>query len=168
MKTKFSFFARVASLLLIAMVVPQIIHAANQSQKNLKKQVYFELFGPGLIYSINFETKVNERIAVRAGAEILPHGDHVDFLIPLTVSGISGKDRLKFEYGGGVLLGTLIGALTDSNRLFAITFLSGLRWEFQKTVLRLIIAPIWIPRGSAADDDNGFLITIGFSAGVKF
>lgn len=48
------------SFFLVAMVLSQTLHAENQDQTQPSRQVYFEAFGSGIVYSVNFESKFAE------------------------------------------------------------------------------------------------------------
>jgi len=70
----------------------------------VKNQVYLELGGSGLTYSINYERLVSENFALRGGIGITPGLLFIDgtlFTIPVSGSYLIGGDFSKLELGLG-------------------------------------------------------------------
>jgi len=79
--------------------------SAQYSNTSLvKNQVYLELGGSGLTYSINYERLVSENFALRGGIGITPGLLFIDgtlFTIPVSGSYLIGGDFSKLELGLG-------------------------------------------------------------------
>jgi hypothetical protein len=70
----------------------------------VKNQVYLELGGSGLTYSINYERLLSENFALRGGIGITPGLLFIDgtlFTIPISGSYLIGGDFSKLELGLG-------------------------------------------------------------------
>ena len=70
----------------------------------VKNQVYFELGGFGLTYSINYERLVSENFALRGGIGVTPGLLFIDgtlFTIPVSGSYLIGGEFSKLELGIG-------------------------------------------------------------------
>lgn len=98
-------FYRYCLLILLISIITSIQLARAQSlvltQK--KNQVYFELGGCGLTYTINYERLISDNLALRGGVGITP-GFIVDgtmFAIPVTGSYLIGNGFSKLELGLG-------------------------------------------------------------------
>jgi len=97
-------------LMLFAFIGATSIHAQANT-------VYFELFGNGLVYSVNYDRMVTDNISVRAGyggltISNLSYDETLGFInedikitmIPLLGNYLMGESNHKLEIGGGVVM----------------------------------------------------------------
>lgn len=70
--------------------------------------LYFEVFGPGLLYSLSFDYRFVENAAFRFGAGYFEFGifspSHEFVTVPLTLSYLPGSGNHFFEIGAGATL----------------------------------------------------------------
>lgn len=72
--------------------------------------VYFELFGNGLVYSVNYDRMVTDNISVRAGyggltvKSIETQEEAKITMIPVLGNYLMGDGNHKLEIGGGVVM----------------------------------------------------------------
>lgn len=69
------------------------------------KNVYFELFGPGLVYSLNYDTRFGNRrdgLGARAGIAYYADDSEKFFTVPVVLNYLLGKKGKYFEVGAGV------------------------------------------------------------------
>lgn len=96
---------QVITLTIICILI--IISQSNAQYSNIspvKNQVYLELGGDGLTYSINYERLVSENFALRGGIGVTPGLLFIDgtlFTIPISGSYLIGGEFSKLELGLG-------------------------------------------------------------------
>lgn len=143
----------IKSLLLIIILLTNFASYAQLSEQASKKnQLYFELGGNGIIYSLNYERLLTENLTLRAGFGITPgiifvEGTFVH--IPVTVSYLIGGARSKFETGLGAVyfsgsdikvFGLKSGELSE----VALTGIIGYRYTSQGGfVFRVLFTPFY-------------------------
>ncbi|HQF42505.1 MAG TPA: hypothetical protein PK073_06290 [Ignavibacteriaceae bacterium] len=158
------------SLLLISILLTSFASYAQLSeQANKKNQLYFELGGNGIIYSLNYERLLTESLTLRAGIGITPGMIFVEgtFIhIPLTVSYLIGGARSKFETGlGAVYLSgsdiKVFGLQAGELSAVALTGIIGYRYTSRGGfVLRVLFTPFY---NSSAE--SKFFLSGGISFG---
>jgi hypothetical protein len=91
------------------------IEGKTQDIEYSKNSIYFELFGNGGLYSVNYERNFHSNIDLRIGFSF--YSEHNSDLfgtntytiwtttVPLTLTWLSGKKANHFEIGGGTLFG---------------------------------------------------------------
>lgn len=141
---KLIFAATVGSLILFAQT--------NGSAQNKQNQLYLELGGNGLIYSVNYERLLSENLTVKGGIGVTPGLIFVEgtfFAIPVTMSYIVGSDRSKFETGPGITLFTgtnakIFGLPTGDISILFISGILGYRYVSSSGfVWRIFFCPIY-------------------------
>ena len=162
---------------LITFTILSILISYNQSNAQYsikppaKNQVYLELGGCGLTYSINYERLVSENIALRGGIGITPGWFFVDgtmFTIPVTGSYLIGEGSSKLELGLGATYITfsdveIFGLPTGSSSFIAFDGIIGYRGGHPSGgfVFRIAFNPMY-----SAEFEPHFipygLISIGF------
>jgi hypothetical protein len=80
--------------------------ASGQTNSDSLKRnaVYFELLGPGILYSLNYDYRITERLAIRAGFThwtISFFGESTVTGFPIMMNYLSGKNNRHFEAGIG-------------------------------------------------------------------
>jgi len=91
-------------LVLIILIFSYQSNAQYSKPTYKNNQVYVEIFGNGLVYSINYERLLTENFTIRAGfgytpGLILVEGTFIQ--IPVTASYLLGGQSSKFEMGLG-------------------------------------------------------------------
>jgi hypothetical protein len=74
---------------------------ANKRAQN----VFFELLGPGSVYSANYDTRFNKKqdgLGGRIGASFYADGETSFFTTPIVVNYLLGKNGKYFEVGAGI------------------------------------------------------------------
>jgi hypothetical protein len=150
-------------------------NAAGQTlTTNFKQnQVYLELGGCGLTYSINYERLLSENFALRGGIGITPGWFFFDgaiFTIPVTGSYLIGDGFSKLELGLGATYLTstdieVFGLLpAGSSSLIAFDGIIGYRGGRPQGgfIFRIAFAPMYSPEFDPEFIPYG-LISFGFS-----
>ena len=75
--------------------------------QELYNQLYFELVGHGLMYSVNYERMILEDFYLKAGASVfefgLWEGTEDKFMVfPVSLGVVTGKTRHHNEFGAGI------------------------------------------------------------------
>jgi hypothetical protein len=94
-------------VLMLVCVLP--VRAQESSTQIARNAIYFEGFGQGMLYSINYDYRIDGSMSIRAGftrwsipfifiRELTATG------VPLTVNYLSGERNSHFEAGIGVVL----------------------------------------------------------------
>lgn len=68
------------------------------------KQLYVELFGPGILYSINYDTRFGKKekgLGMRAGFGATFAGGEGALVVPVGLNYLVGRQGNYFEMGGG-------------------------------------------------------------------
>jgi len=143
------------------------------SKDYVKNQIFLELGGDGIIYSINYERLLTENIALRGGIGITPGMIFIDgtfFGIPLTVSYLIGGGRSKLELGLGVTYFTvedaaIFGIPAGDFSFAALTGIVGYRGSSRDRgfVFRIAFTPLY-----NSDFNPSFVPTGGISFGYAF
>lgn len=84
-----------------------IVFSMYAQNGEFNNQIYLELGGHGMMYSLNYERMISEDFSLRAGASAFKFGlfksDKDEFKIfPVTVNVITGKTKHHNEFGAGV------------------------------------------------------------------
>jgi hypothetical protein len=77
---------------------------ADSLQNTRAQNVYFELFGPGLAFSANYDTRFSQQrdgLGARAGIGFIAAGGDSFFSIPVQANYLLGKASKYFEIGAG-------------------------------------------------------------------
>jgi len=149
-------------------------NAAGQTQTtNFKQnQLYLELGGNGIIYSVNYERLLSENISLRGGFGITPgfffvEGTFID--IPVTASYLIGSERSKLEMGlGATFLASsnveVFGLDSGDQSLIILTGIVGYRYISPSGfVFRIFFTPLYSSEG-----DPPFVPYFGLSFGFAF
>jgi hypothetical protein len=149
-----------------------------------RNSVYLELLGNGGPYSVNFERRVSERIALRAGfaswsgISIFPERSLTAF--PVLASFLPGSRDHRAEVGAGVLVGRqtvrhggFFGSTYESSTVVNLTATLGYRYQRPagRFVFRAGFTPFYSlsPRDEArAYPDKGLSPSVGVSFGYAF
>jgi hypothetical protein len=163
---------QVIMLTVISILIFSSQSDAQYSELTYKKnQVYLELGGCGLTYSINYERLLTEDFALRGGIGITPGWLFVDgtiFTIPVTGSYLIGNGSSKLELGlGATYLTTtdisVFGLPAGSSYLIAFDGIIGYRLgsPYGGFIFRIAFNPMY-----SADFDPEFipygLISFGY------
>jgi len=146
-------------------------NAAGQTQTtNFKQnQLYLELGGNGLIYSINYERLLSENFILRGGFGITPGIIFVEgtFIhIPFTASYLIGSTTSKLELGLGATYFAgedteLFGLDAGDQSLIILTGIVGYRYTSPGGfVLRVLFTPLY-----NSEEDSYFYPSFGLSFG---
>jgi hypothetical protein len=79
-------------------------HGTPQPPARADNAIYAELFGNGLLYSVNYEHRLTPRVWGRVGFEMVR--THAA-LFPLMIEFVTGANRRHFEIGAGVIAGVV-------------------------------------------------------------
>jgi hypothetical protein len=146
-----------------------------------KRMVFFELFGNGGLYSVNYEHRLGERTGLRIGfarwtADDWFGGDSRKlWTLPVTVSWIPESGRSGPELGVGLVIGgnhylSDDGTRWSEGRTRALTGIAGYRWQRgERMVFRVGLTPfLSLVRGENTYPDEGLVPSIGGSVGFRF
>ena len=161
---------------LFCLVLSQM--ASSQEIKPSKNSVYFEFFGNGGLYSINYERELASKLYGRIGfstfdySNILGSGSESPSRVtvfPVMITYLSGNGKNHFEISGGMLFGleTETGA---SNAIVDLTAFIGYRYQSSANgfLFRLGITPFYSLDNAAHYPDQGYLTSAGLSLGFCF
>lgn len=112
-------------ILPIIILLPIAGYGQNSSEIRAKNTVYFELFGSGIVYSLNYERIFKNKITLRVGAGYLPPNSNsiIDEMVSLPISssylksmgensfielGIGGT-YYKIDQSSGFFLSPIVG-----------------------------------------------------------
>ena len=148
----------------------------SQDLPKTKNTFYFELFGSGGLYSINYERNIHRNIYGRIGFGTWQVTDNFSFntepgritTVPLIVSYLSGHKTHHFEIGGGFLFGNEKDYM-GSSPIFNLTGYIGYRAQsfISKGILiRIGLAPMISLNGTNYPDQ--YFISPGISVGYHF
>jgi hypothetical protein len=97
------------------------ILAQNSDTTKRAQNVYFEILGPGVLYSANYDTRFSKRqdgLGIRAGISYATIEDASLFTVPVQLNYLLGKGGKYFEVGLGATYGTAsvdFGFMDDDN-----------------------------------------------------
>ena len=147
----------------------------SQDHSKTKNAAYFELFGNGGLYSINYERNIHRNIYFRIGfanwqTETLSDNPDPRIMttVPLIVSYLSGFTNHHFEMGVGLLLGKINDG-SESDPIFDLTGFFGYRYQSlisKGFLFRIGLAPFISLNGTNYPD--GYFIIPGLSVGYHF
>lgn len=133
--------------------------------REAKNAIYVEAFGPGLLYSVNYERFVAKEFSVRAGFSSFTlgqsDGDNTTIVVPVMGTYFAGEGSNKLEIGVGIDFWAEREPHDSNNLMLLITSL-GYRYQpvdggFQ---FRVVATPLIAPAGA--------LLWFGTSVGVCF
>ena len=166
-----------ASTLLLAFALPAGAQASTAPPLR-HNAAYFELFGNGGFFSINYERAVTPSLRLSVGAaswtaqSFWSDAETRFATFPLMLHVLPGGGAHRFEAARGVLPGHRgrpdIG---ESSGFVSLTGLIGYRYEppGRRFVFRAGVTPFYGFGDSAtAYPDEGFLPSVGFSFGARF
>ena len=141
--------------------------------------VYFELFGNGGVFSVNYERALTPRVRLRGGvaswtSESFFSDAETSFTtFPLMLQFVQGGGAHHAEAGAGVLLGhgSREFSVDESGGFVSLVGLIGYRYEppQRRLVLRAGFTPFYgFGDPSVAYPEKGFMPSIGFSVGARF
>ena len=159
-------------LVLSILIVPCQSNAQYSLAAPKQNQVYLELGGNGVIYSINYERLLSENFSLRGGFGITPgfffvEGTFID--IPVTASYLIGSERSKLEMGlGATFLASsnveVFGLDSNDQSLIILTGIVGYRYISPSGfVFRIFFTPLYSSEG-----DPPFVPYFGLSFGFAF
>lgn len=136
------------------------VRAADAREKPLslpvRNAVHFELGGPGILYSLNYERFFLPQFSVRAGLSLFglrenTTGDNLGvFTVPITGQYLVGKGSHHLELGLGLMTGVLWSDLNSYNKtetfgLIAATATIGYRYQPPRTgfLFRVALTPLY-------------------------
>ena len=96
-------------ILLLASTMQLNAQQASNALSKPPKAVFFELLGPGGLFSANFDTRLSKRndgIGIRGGLSYASINDATLFTVPVQLNYLLGKDEKFFEVGLGATYGT--------------------------------------------------------------
>jgi len=163
------------SLILTIFFISLFNGCFSQDLPITKNAFYFELFGNGGFYSINYERNIHRNLYCRIGFATFHTFDIFDrskpgriFTVPLIVSYLSGHKKHHFEIGGGLLLGKINDGL-ESGSICDFTGFLGYRYQSllnKGLLIRIGLAPIVSLNGTNYPDH--YFISPGLSLGYHF
>lgn len=131
--------------------------------------VFAEVFGAGLLGSLNYERNIEQVIALRVGFFCIP-GTEIGCpgLVPITASWLIGQSPSKFELGAGVIVLASEAAGDAGDRLgtFARTAILGWRWMPRRNGWMWRVA--WTPIVNAAAISEDLVPWFGLAGGYVF
>jgi hypothetical protein len=148
----------------------------SQDLLKTKNAFYFELFGSGGLYSINYERNIHRNIYGRIGFGTWEVTDNFSFntepgritTVPLIVSYLSGYKKHHFEIGSGLLFGSKKDYMGTSP-IFNLTGYIGYR--YQSFINKGILLRIGLAPSVSLNETNypdGYFISPGLSVGYHF
>lgn len=144
---------RLSKILLGWLILLQCNAIGQTPATNLKQnQLYLELGGNSLVYSISYERIISENFTIRGGFGITPgiiFAEGTFIHIPFTISYLIGGERHKLESGLGVtyFAGTdveIFGLPAGDQSLIFLTGIVGYRYISPSGfVLRIFFTPLY-------------------------
>lgn len=157
---------------------------AQAGTRTAHNALYLEGLGNAGLYSVNYDRRVGDVLALRAGvgawtADDLFLGDEAEssvLAVPVTVSWLPGASGRGPELGGGVLLGRrdregAFGEDDTSSSFVSLTGIAGYRWQPLDggMVVRIGFTPFYgLGDEDEAYPDKGFIPSAGISIGYAF
>ena len=165
------------STLLLAFALPTYAQDATAPPAR-HNAAYFELFGNGGAFSINYERAVTPSLRLRVGAaswtaqSFWSDAGTRFATFPLMLHVIPGRGAHRFEAAIGVLPGHRTRQdIPESSGFVSLTGLIGYRYEppGRRVVFRAGVTPFYGFGDSAtAYPDDGFMPSLGVSFGARF
>jgi hypothetical protein len=169
--------AIVPALMSTALMAP----AAAQQPQGPQNSVYFELFGNGGLFSINYERHLTERSNVRVGyGHWTIEGLWIDekttvTTVPVGASWLLGSAR-RLELGVGVVTGRRSQPvfLSDDSRTYSFASMTGvIGYRYQPAQSGWMFRASFTPFYGFGDEDEaypdrGFFPSLGISGGYSF
>lgn len=153
----------------ISLILHNNINAQTKSLNEKHNQIYLELAGNSLIYSISYERFISENFTLRGGLGITPGIIFIEgtFIhIPFTASYLIGSETSKFETGLGAtyFAGTdveMFGLESGDQSLIFLTGIVGYRYISPSGfVFRIFFTPLY-----SSEVDPPFVPYFGLSFG---
>lgn len=156
----------IAAFVLSASVCAAIPTAQGAEAPSAPNAVYFELFGNGLLYTVNYERMLTNHVGLRLGIGVISLGDDDGGFVDLggtyypavvMANYLVGDSPLRLEIGAGVM-----SMLNSGNSEFAVSGTLGLRYQSGDggMVFRIGFTPFYI--------DKTLFGWGGFSIGYAF
>lgn len=104
---KFLLVLSFLSFLLISTTIAQV--AKTDSISKVPQAVFFELLGPGGIYSVNYDTRFSKKpggLGLRGGVSYTQISEASLFTLPVQLNYLLGKNEKFFELGLGATYAT--------------------------------------------------------------
>ena len=159
-----------SKILLVWLILFQCSTAGQTSTTNFKQnQLYLELGGNSLVYSISYERLLSENFTIRGGFGITPgiiFAEGTFIHIPVTASYLIGSERHKLEAGLGAtyFAGTdveIFGLPAGDQSLIFLTGMVGYRYVSPAGfVFRIFFTPLY-----STEADPYFYPSFGLSFG---
>jgi len=163
---------------LITLTILSILISASQSNAQnsnttyKKNQLYLELAGNGLVYSVNYERLLTENFTLRAGIGytpglILAEGTFIQ--IPVTASYLLGGQSSKLEMGLGATFFSgqdveFLGIDAEDFSVVLVTGILGYRYVSRGGfVFRIALTPFY-----SSESEPNFNLYGGLSFGFMF
>jgi hypothetical protein len=155
-----------------------IFDGNSQEIKLPKNSLYFELFGAGGLYSINYERQVSSKLYGRFGlstfklTDFLGSGTGTGTRIttfPVMITYLSGIGKSHFEIAGGMLFG-LETEINANYKIIDLIAFIGYRYQppVKGLVFRIGLSPFFSLDNDADYPDIGFTTSAGISIGYHF
>lgn len=148
------------------------LSAQTQQSADRVNQLYLELGGNGLIYSVNYERFLSDNFTLRGGFGITPgiiFAEGTFIHIPFTIGYLIGGESSKFEAGLGATYfsGTdveIFGLPSGDQSLIFMTGIIGYRYISPNGfVFRIFFTPLY-----SKESDPDFIPSGGLSFGFMF
>lgn len=156
--------------IIILSIIPHSKLSAQHVTNNIKQnQLYLELGGNSLVYSISYERLLSENFTIRGGFGITPgliFAEGTFIHIPFTASYLVGSERHKLEAGLGAtyFAGTdieIFGLPSGDQSLVFLTGIAGYRYVSPGGfVFRIFFTPLY-----SGEADPYFYPAFGLSFG---
>jgi hypothetical protein len=155
-----------------------IVDVSSQDINPKKNSLYFELFGSGGLYSINYERQVAAKLYGRLGLTTFqltdflgPETETSDRItaFPVMITYLSGNGNSHFEIAGGGLFGVKSETNVNQKIIDLIAFI-GYRYQppVKGLMFRVGLTPFFSLDNDANYPDNGFFISGGIGIGYHF
>lgn len=166
-------------LLAVLLLLPASLAAAQGAERvdYPRNAIYAELFGNGGVFSINYDRRIREDLALRAGfaswsSEDFWSDNEISITaVPLMAIWLRGSGRHKLEAGGGILAGRREETFGDDGSFVSLIGVLGYRYQREPRgfLFRAGFTPfLGVSGGEAAYPDEGFTPSAGFSFGYGF
>ena len=147
----------------IAVISLFVIFFSLQSYPQQKpNSIYLELFGNGVVYSINYDRMLSENFGARIGLMYLPRLDMVFYafddllIIPVMFNFFVGSGNSKLELGGGISFVSITGGsvfgfdAAESETGIAGTATFGYRYQSPRSgiIFRAGLTPVFTDEGA--------------------
>lgn len=159
------------------------LHAQSTAEGRPANAVYVELLGNGGLYSLNYDRRFADAVALRVGFASWTTDDlflgeeaETDFIsVPVTAAWLMGTGNRRIELGGGVLLGSksreeAFGDGETSSSFVSLTGIVGYRYQPARGFMfRVALTPFFgLGNEDEAYPEDGFMPSGGVSVGYSF